>query len=336
MLEDYWHIICSSKLLKKSPKALTLFSKHIVLCRDDKGRPFAVEDRCAHRNMPLHCGKLINGQLQCPYHGWRYNHLGQVTFIPAMPSQQQVASFKITSYPCCEEDGYVWVCLSQNPIHQSPPKFPFINEPGWTTFRMQTRFHATVENCLENFLDIPHATFVHRFWFRSPNSKTVKASVKELSDGAIAEYIKEPRKKSLIFKLLSNSKTSLKHTDRYIAPSMSRVDYKFSDKRHYIISSFCSPINNEETEVFTVITYKYKYIGLLIRCVFEPLSRLIIRQDVNTLKKQKINIKRFGEEKFIQIPQDLLHPHIISWRESLSRNKSKGTKSKPKSIELNV
>jgi phenylpropionate dioxygenase-like ring-hydroxylating dioxygenase large terminal subunit len=338
MLEDYWHIACASKSLKRKPKALTVFSKDIAICRNDQGQPFAVEDRCAHRNLPLHCGKLVNGQLQCPYHGWTYNSKGQASNIPAIPEQQKVISskIKITAYPCYEVNGYIWICISQNPVHKSPPVFPFINKPGWTTFRMQTRFDATVENCLENFLDIPHATFVHRLWFRSPHSETIKADIKELSDGAVAEYIKEPRKKSLVFRLLSKSKTLLEHTDRFIAPAMSRVDYKFSDKRHYIISSFCTPINKDETEVFTVITFKYKYIGLLIRCVFEPLSRLIIRQDVNILKKQQRNIQRFGEEKFVQIPQDLLRPYIISWREAISANKPKNINSKPKSIEINV
>ena len=337
MLEDHWHIICASKNLKRKLKALTIFSKHLVIFRDEHGKPVAVEDRCAHRNLPLQCGKLVKGHLQCPYHGWTYNSKGQVSHIPAIPKQQEQSSkFKIKTYPCYEKTGYIWVCISQNPIHKSPPVFPYINEPGWITFRMKTRFNASVENCLENFLDIPHATFVHRLWFRSPHAKTIKANIKELNDGAVAEYIKEPRKKSLVFKLLSKSKTKLKHTDRFIAPSMSRVDYKFSDKRHYIISSFCSPINNDETEVYTVITYKYKYIGLLIRCVFEPMSRLIIRQDVNILKKQQMNIKRFGEEKFVQIPQDLLRPHIISWREAISDNKPNNSKFTSKSIELNV
>ena len=111
MLEDHWHIACTSKSLKRKPKAITLFSKNIVMFRDEQGNPCALEDRCAHRNMPLHCGKLIDGQLQCPYHGWRYNRRGQVSLLPALPlckvTQENSPSqrIKITAYNCCEQDG---------------------------------------------------------------------------------------------------------------------------------------------------------------------------------------------------------------------------------------
>lgn len=321
MLEDHWHIACSSKSIKTTPLAVTLFSKPMALFRDQRGLVRAVEDRCAHRNMPLHRGRIVAGQIECPYHGWCYDGDGQLKQAPACASQAgEHSQIRIPAYPCIEKQGYVWVCASGKPRHVSPPSFPYLEEKGWTTFRMQTRFQASVENCLENFLDLPHATFVHRFWFRSPNKKELKATVTELNDGAVAEYFEEPRNHSLVFKLLSSSAASLKHTDRFIAPSMSRVDYRFSDNKHYVISSFCSPVSEREINVFTVITFKYRGIGGLVRLVFEPLSRIIIKQDVKTLKAQQENIDRFGGEQFIYIPQDLLRPSIRRWREAIRRN----------------
>jgi phenylpropionate dioxygenase-like ring-hydroxylating dioxygenase large terminal subunit len=337
MLEDYWHIACRARALRKKPKAITLFSRHVVLFRDEQGSACAMEDRCAHRNMPLHFGKIVDGQLQCPYHGWRYNRNGQVDCIPALCDQGLYRQkIHIPSYPCVEQDGYIWVCLSGRPASSKPPQFPFINEPGWTTFHLQTRFHATVENCLENFLDVPHATFVHRFWFRSPAARAIKAKVRELNDGAVAEYFEEPRNKSLVFGLLSDSKASLRHTDRFIAPSMSRVDYAFSDKRHYVISSFCSPVTENETEVFTVITFKFGSIAPLVRLAFEPLSRLIIKQDVKTLERQQHNVERFGGESFVRIPQDLLRPHIESWRNAIRNGGSPQSGNREMEVELRV
>ena len=228
MLEDYWHIACLAKHAKRKPKSVILFSKHIVVFLNECGEPCALEDRCAHRNMPLHCGKIIQGELQCPYHGWQYDGKGDVTKIPATTEDSKSINASITSYLCMEQDGYIWVCLSGTPAQQNPPKFEFLNQSGWTTFRMQTQFNTTVENCLENFLDVPHAAFVHKFWFRAPDPKTVRAVVTELPDGAVAEYFSESRQKSIVFGFLSNAKTNLKHTDRFIVPSMSKVDYQFS------------------------------------------------------------------------------------------------------------
>lgn len=337
MLEEYWHVACLAAPLKHGPIAVGIFSMHLVIFRDENGKVGALEDRCAHRNMPLHCGKIVDGQLQCPYHGWRYDTQGKVRLIPSIPAgEQHGQQIQIMAYPCAEQDGYVWVCLAPRPAVETPPKFPHINEPGWTTFRMQTRFQATVENCLENFLDIPHATYVHKLWFRSPSAKTIRVRVSELDDGAVAEYLQEPREKSLVFQLLSQKKAGLKHTDRFIAPSMSRVDYIFSDNKHYIISSFCTPVNKDETEVFTVITFKYGYLGKLIRLIFEPLSRIIIRQDVNTLRKQQQNIQRFGEERFVRLPQDVLRRHIETWRDKLRRGEPHNPAGKVVEVEMDV
>lgn len=336
MLENYWHIACLKKQVKRKPKAVTLFSKHIVVFLNDVGDPCALEDRCAHRNMPLHCGKVVKGELQCPYHGWQYDRQGNIKSIPAATDDNRNIKASIPSYLCMEQDGYIWVCLSGTPAQQNPPKFEFINHSGWTTFRMQTQFNATVENCLENFLDVPHAAFVHKFWFRAPDPKTVRAVVTELPDGAVAEYFSESRKKSIVFGFLSNAKTALKHTDRFIAPSMSKVDYKFSDNRHYIISSFCSQQNDNITNVFTVITFKYGVFSPFIRCLFEPISRLIIKQDVKALAKQQDNIDRFDKEQFTWIPQDLLRPAISRWRNNIKDNKSNEPNNKVKKIDLHI
>ena len=336
MLENYWHIACLKKHVKRKPKKATLFSKHLVVFLNDVGEPCILEDRCAHRNMPLHCGKVIQGQLQCPYHGWKYNAKGDITSIPATIDDKKNIKASIPSYLCLEQDGYIWVCLSGKPAQKKPPKFEFLNHSGWTTFRMQTQFNATVENCLENFLDVPHAAFVHKFWFRAPDPKTVRAVVTELPDGAVAEYFSESRKKSIVFGFLSNAKTALKHTDRFIAPSMSKVDYKFSDNRHYIITSFCSQQNDNITNVFTVITFKYGVFSPFIRCLFEPISRLIIKQDVKALAKQQDNIDRFDKEQFTWIPQDLLRPAISRWRNNIKDNKTNEPNKKVKKIDLHI
>ena len=40
-----------------------------VLFRDERGQPSCIKDQCAHRACPLSAGKMVNGHVQCPYHG---------------------------------------------------------------------------------------------------------------------------------------------------------------------------------------------------------------------------------------------------------------------------
>jgi phenylpropionate dioxygenase-like ring-hydroxylating dioxygenase large terminal subunit len=312
----YWQIACRSKDLGRKPLQVLVSSRSVVLYRPAPGQVAALEDRCAHRNAPLSLGRVCDGHLQCAYHGWSYDAQGRVANIPALTTCAPAAGeIRIPHFKVLEQDGFVWIAPAQ--ATGAPPSFPYLRTPGWTSFTLQTRFTGTVEACLENFLDCPHATFVHKYWFRAPTAKPVRAVVKALEDGAVAEFFAEPRKKSLVWWLLAPRRGQMRHTDRFIAPAMSRVDYEFPSGLHYIISSFCTERTPAQTEVFTVISFKWGRLGPLIRLYFEPLSRRIIKQDVEMLAHQQTTIERFGAPCFVSSPADLLGRHIVAWRQAL-------------------
>lgn len=240
------------------------------------------------------------------------------------------------SYPCVESDGYVWICLAESPALAEPPRIPYLGQPGWHHFGFTTRFQAPVDVCLENFLDCPHAMHVHRSWFRTPVQRPVRAVVRELDDGAVAEFREEPRERSAVFRLLSRRSAGLMHTDRFIAPSTSRVDYEFSDKRHYMIFSTCTPVDNNHTDVHTVIVFRYGFLNPLVRLVFEPLARFIIRQDVAVVDAQYANVRRFGGEKYHYVSQDLLGVHIRRWRHAYSKGIARPEPMENKEMEVDV
>jgi hypothetical protein len=200
----------------------------------------------------------------------------------------------------------------------SPLPFPHLGEPGWSSFNMKNRFDAPIEACLENFLDCPHANSLHRYWFRTPVARTVRARVRCLADGAEAEYFGEPREKSLVWWLLAPRGGDMRHVDRFIAPRTSRVDYEFPGGLHYIITSSCSAIDERATQVYTVISFHHPWLGPLIRVVFEPLARFIIRQDIEMLAEQYANITRFGGPRFSSTSADLLGKYIVAWRSALA------------------
>ncbi|MES3021892.1 MAG: aromatic ring-hydroxylating dioxygenase subunit alpha [Pseudomonadota bacterium] len=314
-----WYILCRARQLGRKPKRFMHAGRALVAFRTGDKKLGVLEDRCAHRAVPLSEGKVCGETVQCPYHGWQFDLQGKVTHVPALSACANAANqARVRAWPSVEQEGFVWIWSGDGEAPGAPPLMTNYRAPGWTSFVMQTRFKASVDACLENFLDCPHATFVHKYWFRAPTRQSVKAVVTTLDDGAQAEFFEEPREKSVVWSMLAPRDGKMEHTDRFIAPNTSRVDYVFPGGLHYIITSVCNPINAFETEVITVMTFRYKRVGWLVRLFFEPLSRWIIRQDVAMLGLQQRNLGP-GQVRgpMVSTEADLLGTHIITWRKSM-------------------
>lgn len=313
-VKEHWYIAAECGELKRKPLAREMFGEKIVLARDASGKAFALIDRCAHRNMALSLGKVKGGCLECPYHGWKYDRRGMCTDVPSLKGPLMKPSVAVRSYPVRERDGFVWVYAGERAPSEEPFAFPRRAEKGWISFLMKNSFEGSVEQCLENFLDCPHTVFVHRTWFRSQNPKAVTAVVRKTAREVEAEFEDEEAEGSVVSALLFPQGMKLKHTDRFIYPSTTRVDYRFSESRHFIITSHCVPIREDRTFVYTVVTFQFAPWGPLVRLLFEPLCRIIIAQDVRIIKAQTGQIRQFGGPKFIHTPADLFGPYIQAMR----------------------
>lgn len=313
-LKDYWYIAAESSKVGKGPLAVSAMGERIVLFRNETGQVAALQDRCSHRNMALSRGEVSSGCVICPYHGWKFDAAGRCVQIPSLGSSRRLPAHGVRAYPVRELDGYVWIYPGESIPESSPFRFPHYQQEGWTSFRMRTRFHASVEACLENFLDCPHTVYVHQGWFRNHDTRELSATVRSSREAVEVEFQGEPITNSLVSRLFFPKGRSLRHTDRFFMPNLSRVDYDFGPGRHFIITSQCTPLAEYETEVYTVITYSFGRIAPVVRLLLEPICRKIIRQDVDILAAQSQQIRRFGGPQFCHVESDLLGLKIQSMR----------------------
>jgi len=89
----------------------------IVLYRGASGTVFALEDRCAHRQVPLHLGVVNGEELKCHYHGWTYNCAGKCVSVPYMLPVRQLGG--VRAYPAREIDGLIFVFPGDPALAQS-------------------------------------------------------------------------------------------------------------------------------------------------------------------------------------------------------------------------
>ncbi len=80
---DYWYPLAWSSALKRGKTLACRFAgEPVVLYRGQSGTVHALEDRCAHRQVPLSMGIVEGESLKCGYHGWTYDCGGHCVNIP--------------------------------------------------------------------------------------------------------------------------------------------------------------------------------------------------------------------------------------------------------------
>ena len=85
-----------------------LFNVPWVAFRDADGAAGCIKDECAHRACPISLGKLVEGRVQCPYHGWEYTSGGECVKMPSI--KKLLPNVYVDAAPVVERDGllYVW------------------------------------------------------------------------------------------------------------------------------------------------------------------------------------------------------------------------------------
>lgn len=319
--KDFWYIAARSRDLGRDNSiGAKILGEWVALFRDEQGRVVALEDRCLHRSVQLSKGKVRQGRLHCAYHGWTYDGSGRVVSIPSEDADKQRTE-RARAFPVCEVDDYIYVCLSDETCDEIKPlRIPYYKERGWFSIRLINRFHNNVTNCAENFVDIPHTAFVHPRIFRSTRGERITATVRRAGGSVTVRYSGEKTNLGIFSWFLNPGGSEINHTDSFHMPNVTSVDYRFGNHRRFIITSQSVPVTDEETIVYTDLTYNYGLWNLLARPVVRWQAQKIIDQDIEVLGFQMEAIKKYGE-RFTNTEADLIHILIESIRREIERGR---------------
>ncbi len=156
----WWWPVALADEAGEGPVALQLLDQPLVLWRDETGHPALLADRCPHRGARLSMGRLRNGALQCPYHGWSFDATGHCVGIPAQPGFVPPTSSAARSVGLREAHGLLWADLGRA-VH-APPALDGVASRRLIYGPFDTATSAP--RAVENFLDTSHFAFVHEGW----------------------------------------------------------------------------------------------------------------------------------------------------------------------------
>lgn len=164
-LADFWHPVALSAEVADDPVAVRLAGQGWVLVRI-AGEVAAFPDACPHRRARLSAGRIVDGTLQCRYHGWRYRADGACVEIPALDGSAAIPARATLSRPAAvaEADGLVWLAprppRAPRPVLGPPPGLAGADVA--TVIMPVLRVEANAAILIDNFLDEAHLPFVHK------------------------------------------------------------------------------------------------------------------------------------------------------------------------------
>ncbi len=172
---DYWYPVMWSRHVGSKPVPVTLTGERIMFIRD-RGRVFALNNRCVHRGVPLSLGsgyfgestgsrQEFPGTITCGYHGWTYelktgNLVAALTDGPDSPICGKV---RVKTYPVEERLGLVWVYIGDGdppPVEQDIPEQLFAKNAA--IFGQVRERAGNWRYGAENGFDEAHPRYLHR------------------------------------------------------------------------------------------------------------------------------------------------------------------------------
>ena len=309
---EAWYVACAARELRNGVLKRTILGTPLALFRGEDGTPGVLLDRCPHRNVPLSMGRVVQKQLQCPYHGWRFDTAGACRMIPGLCGEAEGPARRVPSFPVREQDGFVWVYMTPDVTPKTEPfRRPLVGASGYSHAYRSVTSPGSLHATMENALDVPHTAFVHAGFFRGVSARNeVEVIVRRAPDRVEAEYVGEPRPSGLVGWLLAPGGGIVIHHDRFILPSIAQVEYRIGNKAHILVTAMGTPVHDFETVIHAAISFRFGIPGWLIRPFLEPVARWIFRQDKLILAPQTTTIMRFGGEQYVSTDADVLGGHI--------------------------
>lgn len=251
LLND-WHVVAeSSRAAPGVVLSARLLGQDLVLWRSNEGVS-VWQDLCLHRGAKLSGGRIQDGCLVCPYHGWNYDAAGRCVRIPAHPKQPPPLRARTTSYRVIERYGLIWACLG------TPEKdVPVFSEWEDPSFRKVPAgpylFKAQGPRVVENFLDVGHFPFVHAGFLGDPGHTEVgDYEVVATADGLEARDIAvwQPDPDG------TGQSAEVKYTYRVLRPLTAYFLKSHQDQR-FSIFSCVTPVDDRESIAWMLMALNY-------------------------------------------------------------------------------
>jgi nitrite reductase/ring-hydroxylating ferredoxin subunit len=306
MTDTHWHPVMRAADLRRAPKRVLLDGEALVLFRSN-GAIACLRDMCPHRAASLSRGTVVDGDIACPYHGWRFNGRGECTHVPLLdgaPPRRFVRRFDTR-----ESHGLIFITRDAEaagpitaPVWDGQPKVERILESRATT---------TLADAVENVLDPIHTLFVHRGLIRGASGPTSRVTLNAAIEdgGLVLRYRGEEKSSGLLSRLLEGRRSHA--ISRFDMPGIVSLQYWGPEHLNLVTTLYFTREAELSYRGFAVMTGpRQRGFGVLKAMAFVPIMRKVIAQDLAVMKDATENWVAAGRPPNAESPLDILRPFI--------------------------
>lgn len=292
-LTNIWYMAIPGRQLKAGQMtAKTLLGRSILIGRSKNGEPFALRNICPHRGIPLSYGRFDGCEVECCYHGWRFNTSGACTAIPSLVADQKfnLSRVKVFNFPCQEVQGNIWIYIPHdNKIPENLPQVPVIPDIGNRSYQLveHSIFPCDIDHAVVGLMDPAHGPFVHSsWWWRSQRSIHEKAKQFAPTDLGFKMVRHPPSSNSKAYKWLGGE---ISTEISFQLPGV-RIEHIRAGKHTICALTTLTPLTDETTEIHQFFYWTQPWLNLL-KPILRPFARSFIKQDYTVIKMQQHGLK---------------------------------------------
>lgn len=175
-------------LPKNRPYSFSLYDEPLVLFSNKQGELVCLTDRCPHRAAKLSDGQIIDGKIECLYHGWQFGSKGQCLHIPQLATDTKIpANACVRSFKVVECQGMIWIWAGESEAANDEliPTLPDLDQPGFvhTDFVLDLPYDQAY--LVENVMDPAHVAISHHATRGGGNRKNSQPLEMEVIESSV-------------------------------------------------------------------------------------------------------------------------------------------------------
>ncbi len=303
-------------LLKDRPYSFSLHDEPFVLFRNQEGQLVCLTDRCPHRAAKLSDGQLIDGKIECLYHGWQFGSKGECLHIPQLSADAKIpANACVQSFKVVERQGMIWMWAGEaNAANEDRiPTIPKLNQPGFVCSDKITELPCDLSYVIEHMLDPAHIHIAHHG--NQGNRKKAQPLEMEIIESSIEGFRGRFRDTKL-------PNETWKNLD-FIVPALAHLHFPIPERGWFFGQAFYFfPLGKGRCRILTrsyrnFVTWQVK---LMPRWWIHLKQNEILEEDLSQLLGQQEQVERLGRNiKQVYSPLPTCDTFAIEYRKWLDR-----------------